>query len=194
MKMSVHESASPEQTRALAAALGRRLTGGVVALTGTLGSGKTCFVKGLAEGLGLDAEEVSSPTFTICRRHEGPRYALVHVDAYRLAGGPELESIGWDEMLAAPATVIAVEWADRVAEALPPGRLEVHLEHTGPTARRITVVEPAPCPTCGRSVGAGGEHSPFCSRRCRLVDLGRWMKGDYRISRGIDQDSDPESR
>jgi tRNA threonylcarbamoyladenosine biosynthesis protein TsaE len=105
--------------------------GQVVALAGHLGAGKTQWVKGLAAGLGIDPDEVHSPTFTLINEY-GPapagagaaparnRLLLYHVDAYRLAGAAELEAIGFSEMVAAEDGVVAVEWADRVAGLMPP--------------------------------------------------------------------------
>ncbi len=129
------------QTVALAARLGRRLRAGdVVGLEGSLGSGKTRFVSGIAAGMGLRDADVCSPTFVICRVYRDHRpLALAHVDAFRLAGPQDLESIGWEEILAAPDTVVAVEWASRIAPALPQSRIDVTIDHTGPTGRLITI-------------------------------------------------------
>lgn len=189
-------SRSESQTLDLAARLARGLRGGeVIALEGELGAGKTCFVRGLAAGLGLDAGAVCSPTFVICRRYgDSAPIGLVHVDAFRLAGPQDLESIGWEELLAEPDSVIAVEWAGRIADALPRERLEIAIEHLPDGARRIRLTAPpelaslwvaagdgAACKVCGAPVGKAAETFPFCSRRCRLVDLGRWMDGRYRM-------------
>ena len=125
---------------ALAATLGRRLSSGaVICLYGELGAGKTRFVQGLAAGIGVDPNTVSSPTFVICHEYRGASLRLAHIDAYRLHSVDELESIGWDELLGAPDTVIAVEWAARIAEALPADRLDVRMDHEGPTHRCITL-------------------------------------------------------
>ncbi len=86
--MSVHVTHSEGETAALGRALGRRLQpGAVVLLTGPLGAGKTAFARGLADGLGCDGEDVSSPTFTIVQEYRG-RGQLEHVDLYRPAGRP----------------------------------------------------------------------------------------------------------
>jgi tRNA threonylcarbamoyladenosine biosynthesis protein TsaE len=125
----------PEQTREIAAELGRSIgeVGLVIALMGPLGAGKTLFVKGLAEGLGVDPRLVSSPTFVIAQQYplaDGVR-VLHHVDLYRLESELELEAIGFDEMFARGA-VLAVEWADRFPGALGAEGLEIELE--GPSA------------------------------------------------------------
>lgn len=117
---------SAEETEGLAERLGSLLQAGdVVALTGPLGSGKTCFVRGLARGLGI-AGHVSSPTFILMRLHRGEP-PLCHVDAYRLDSAAALLDLGLDDWLT--QAVVAVEWADRVLPALPPDRIEVHLNY-----------------------------------------------------------------
>ena len=123
--------------------IGRRLgaacqAGAVVALVGELGAGKTQLVKGLGAGLAVpDAEHISSPTFILAAEYPG-RLRLFHVDAYRLTGAEETETIGLAEMLAADGAV-AVEWADRIADALPEDRLTVAMASTGATARRLAL-------------------------------------------------------
>ena len=131
-------SSSPEET----AAIGRRLAvslpdGGVVALVGPLGSGKTVFVKGLAAGLGLPAQSATSPTFTLINEYEG-QPPLVHVDLYRLTGQLEIDGLGLEEYFDAPG-VVAVEWAERAAFLLPEETITVTFERLGPRSRRITI-------------------------------------------------------
>ncbi|MBK7947510.1 MAG: tRNA (adenosine(37)-N6)-threonylcarbamoyltransferase complex ATPase subunit type 1 TsaE [Deltaproteobacteria bacterium] len=122
------DSRDPETTYALAALLGRSIgaRGLAIGLVGPLGAGKTVFVKGLAEGLGVDPRVVSSPTFVIAQEYpipEGPE-RLHHLDFYRLASEAELESIGFLDLLG-PGQVLAVEWLDRFPDALGPDRLEI---------------------------------------------------------------------
>lgn len=122
------DSPAPETTFALGALLGRAIgvKGLAIGLIGPLGSGKTLFVKGLAEGLGLDPSLVSSPTFVIAQQYplrEGPE-TLHHLDLYRLESRDELEALGLRDWLA-PGQVIAVEWLDRFPEVLGAERLEV---------------------------------------------------------------------
>ena len=113
-----HASHSEDDTRAIAAALAPRLApGAVILLSGDLGAGKTAFVRGLAEGLGLDPAEVTSPTFTLVHEYRGGRLPLIHVDLYRLDRA-ELDEIGLDQDLAATG-VTAVEWAERLTRAIP---------------------------------------------------------------------------
>jgi tRNA threonylcarbamoyladenosine biosynthesis protein TsaE len=126
-------SRSADDSRRAAAALGAALDaalaegGGplVVALVGTLGAGKTEWVKGLAEGLGVDPKLVASPTFVIASEYPGRR-RLAHVDLYRIESEAELEATGFLDLLA-PGMVVAVEWADRFPGSLPADRIEVRI-------------------------------------------------------------------
>jgi len=117
--------------RELAATLA---AGDVVLLSGDLGAGKTTFVRGLAEGLGLDGGDVSSPTFTLVHEHRGGRLALYHADLYRL-DATEAADLGLDEAGAADG-VLAVEWPDRLTH-VPDGAIRVSIEATGEDTRRI---------------------------------------------------------
>lgn len=118
-------TASPEDTRALAAATAGALrSGDVVSLSGELGAGKTYFVQGVAAGLGI-RRRVTSPTFTLVRRYEGD-LDLVHVDVYRLDRLQEVVELG-EETLLGPGEVTFVEWGDTVEALLPSDRLEVVL-------------------------------------------------------------------
>ena len=131
-------SNSEAETRAIAAGLAAGLgSGAVVLLSGDLGAGKTAFVRGLAEGLGIDPGEVTSPTFTLVHEYRGGRLPLVHVDLYRLETA-ELDEIGMDSELA-EAGVVAVEWSERLSRKLK-GAVEISLVDTGGDGRAITVV------------------------------------------------------
>lgn len=117
---------SREETAALGGRLADALkTGRVVAFTGDLGAGKTAFVSGMARALGVE-ERVTSPTFTIVNEYEGGRLPLFHFDMYRLGGADELFHIGWEDYLSRGG-VCAVEWSERVEEALPPETVWVAL-------------------------------------------------------------------
>jgi tRNA threonylcarbamoyladenosine biosynthesis protein TsaE len=133
----VRQSNSEAETRAIAAALAPSLApGAVLLLSGDLGAGKTAFVRGLAEGLGLDPDDVTSPTFTLVHEYRGGSLPLIHVDLYRLDRA-ELDEIGLDQDLAATG-VTAVEWAERLSRPLT-GALIVTIEDAGGDSRRITI-------------------------------------------------------
>ncbi|HIE09932.1 MAG TPA: tRNA (adenosine(37)-N6)-threonylcarbamoyltransferase complex ATPase subunit type 1 TsaE [Armatimonadetes bacterium] len=120
---------SEEETKALGRALGRLLRpGDLVALIGELGTGKTVFVKGLAEGLGVEGEVISS-SFVLMRRYKGKGTALLHIDLYRLSAA-EVDDLALEEALSRGDAVVAVEWADRAKAVLAPEeRMEVLFEH-----------------------------------------------------------------
>ncbi len=126
------------RTTAAGRLLGRLLTPGcVICLTGELGAGKTCFIKGIAEGLnGTPADEVTSPTFTILQEYPGP-VPLYHFDAYRLSGPEDLEAIGFEEYIGG-AGVAVIEWADRIEAALPPERIAIHITWVSENERSFT--------------------------------------------------------
>lgn len=116
-------------TRELAGRLAELLrSGDVILLVGELGTGKTCFVQGIAEGLGVK-ERVLSPTFTLLREYQG-RVPLYHLDAYRLEGSGDLCDLGLDEYLEGEG-VMVVEWADRVRDFFTGDCLEVLLDFAG---------------------------------------------------------------
>lgn len=129
---------SEEETAAVGRDLATHLhAGDVVLLYGDLGAGKTAFVRGLAEGLGIDPEEVSSPTFTIIQEYRGGRVPLLHVDLYRVEP-KEVDGLGLDEL--GSKAVVAIEWAER----LPPGTssgqpYKVTIKHAGEDMRELSL-------------------------------------------------------
>lgn len=119
-------SRSEAETEALGCRLAERLfPGAVVAYRGGLGMGKTAFTRGLARGLGCQGR-ITSPTFTIVNEYGGGRLPLFHFDMYRLKDAEDLFDIGWDDYLDRDG-VCAVEWSERITEALPPGTVWVIL-------------------------------------------------------------------
>lgn len=131
-----------EHTRTLAAGLAALLpANATLALHGDLGAGKTTFVQGLARGLGI-REPVTSPTFTVFTLHRGGRRLLVHVDAYRLVSGAQLEALMIDDFLAPPHCV-AVEWPDHVREWLPADAWHVELSIASDSTHRVRLTAPA---------------------------------------------------
>jgi tRNA threonylcarbamoyladenosine biosynthesis protein TsaE len=151
----VFHTAARAETQALGIALGRLVhPGQVIALRGDLGAGKTTFVQGLAAGLGVSGR-VSSPTFVLVNEYAGSAGAhLIHIDTYRLgdtdaAASREAASFGLEEILNDDAMIVAIEWAERVADLLPPDYLQIELEHvsdapdgSGQRTIRITAYGP----------------------------------------------------
>jgi tRNA threonylcarbamoyladenosine biosynthesis protein TsaE len=131
-------SHSEQETREIGRRLGERLTEGVViGLSGTLGTGKTRLTQGIGMGLGVPAETITSPTYTLCVPHLG-RLELVHIDAYRISDDTEVDELGLDELIEDGA-VLVIEWAERIATALPPIDLQILLEHNDDQSRTIWV-------------------------------------------------------
>ncbi len=134
---------SPAQTFELGRKLGERLSGGeVLLLAGPLGAGKTVFVKGLASALGIDPEDVSSPSFTLVNRYGEGRLVLYHLDLYRLAeGAAAAHAVDLDELLTEERAVIVIEWAERMgAYPLPEETVwRVSIEGDGEEPRRVAV-------------------------------------------------------
>jgi len=135
--------ASRSDTEALGKTIGGALAGGeILALIGDLGVGKTTLIRGIAAGLGVPPDAVSSPTFVLIHEYRG-RLPLIHVDLYRLRTGAEAQSIGLEDYLTG-RTITAVEWADRFPALLPEDRLEVRLSHRSLTMRRARLVAHGP--------------------------------------------------
>ena len=197
-------SQSEQETQSWAEALGRSLhAGDVVGLEGPLGAGKTCFVRGLLVGRGGMAADVSSPTFVIMQEYPcGVGRTLAHLDAYRVRGAEDMESVGWEEMLAGDTKgdlMVAVEWPSRISESMPELWIEVKIEHLGTRERRLAFCCPAEladrldgivrkiesprhtCPSCGAVIKGNQESFPFCSDRCRMADLNQWFTGGFVI-------------
>jgi tRNA threonylcarbamoyladenosine biosynthesis protein TsaE len=128
---------SEDETAAVGRELAATLSAGdVLLLFGDLGAGKTAFVRGLAEGLGVSRDEVSSPTFTLIQEYRGGRLPLFHVDLYRIEDPREFDELGLDEI--AEDGVLAIEWADRYPRP-PQGAVRVRIEHAGESQRRVGI-------------------------------------------------------
>ena len=110
--------------------------GSVVLLVGDLGAGKTALVRGLAEGLGVPPEEVSSPTFTLMQEYRGGRVPLIHVDLYRLNDPREIDELGLEEL--GLESVLAIEWAEKLPRPIADA-VEVRIEHGDGDVRRLTI-------------------------------------------------------
>ena len=139
-------SESAEATQEIGARLAERLgPGAVVALTGDLGAGKTCFTQGIARGLGVQGRAVS-PTFVLVNEYRG-RVPVHHVDAYRTESLTELLDLGLEELFSGDGVTI-VEWADKLLPLLPADAVHVHIEGVGDEPRVITISQ--------RDVSEGG--------------------------------------
>ena len=113
--------------------------GELVALSGELGAGKTCFIQGICIGLGVE-DTVNSPTFILMNQYSGQRdgiaISICHFDFYRLSGAGELDSFGAEEFFDGEG-ICLVEWAERAAERLPPRRWQVEMEYAGTGSRSL---------------------------------------------------------
>jgi tRNA threonylcarbamoyladenosine biosynthesis protein TsaE len=128
---------SEDETATVGRELAATLSAGdVVLLFGDLGAGKTALVRGLAEGLGVSRDEVSSPTFTLIQEYRGGRLTLFHVDLYRIEDPREFDELGLDEI--AEGGVLAIEWAERLPGP-PPQAIRISIEHAGEAERRIVI-------------------------------------------------------
>jgi len=128
---------SADETERVGERLGRRLVpGDVVALSGELGAGKTCFIRGLARGLGV-TQGVSSPTFVIVNQYTG-RMPVFHIDAYRTESLTELLDIGFDEYVSGDSVTV-IEWSDKLEPLLPPGAIRVRVSGLGDEPRTIRI-------------------------------------------------------
>ena len=135
-------AAGEAETFALGERVGARLAGGeTLLLDGSLGAGKTMFVKGLAAGLGIDVDEVTSPSFTLVNRYDGGRLPFYHLDLYRLPeGAAAAHAVDLDELLAEERVVIAIEWAERMGGyRLPPPVWRISIAGDGDEPRRISI-------------------------------------------------------
>ncbi len=129
------DTRSSAETEALARRFARFLEpGDVLALSGSLGSGKTCFVRGVCAGLDVE-DRVTSPSFLVVHEYRG-RLQVFHLDFYRLERVEDFRAAGYDEIIFGPGVTL-IEWSERIADALPDGRLDVEIHVTGRAERRI---------------------------------------------------------
>ncbi len=144
--------ATAEATHDLGARLGRWAgPGDVVALSGDLGAGKTCFIQGLAEGLSV-SDPVTSPTFVLIAEYAG-RLPLYHVDLYRTESLDEVRALGLDELIGGEwgDGVTAIEWAEKAEPLLPTGTIRVRLDGAGEAWRMVELAGLPPDWSDGRA-------------------------------------------
>jgi tRNA threonylcarbamoyladenosine biosynthesis protein TsaE len=129
-------TSSPEQTWQIGQMLGSRLEpGDTVCLYGDLGAGKTSFAYGIALGLEVQEQYITSPTFTFVNEYKG-RIPFYHIDLYRLKAPEELEGIGFEEYIDSDGATV-IEWAERAEDELPEDRLSVYLNYVDEHSREI---------------------------------------------------------
>ncbi|HOW88591.1 MAG TPA: tRNA (adenosine(37)-N6)-threonylcarbamoyltransferase complex ATPase subunit type 1 TsaE [Candidatus Omnitrophota bacterium] len=140
MKKRAITTSLPQETIEFAKKFAAGLKPGtVLCLEGQLGSGKTTFIKGLAEGLGLKhPEQVKSPTFVLMHIYKA-KTPLYHFDCYRLDSLEELENIGFQDFVNDPHAISCVEWAEKAAALLPATARHIHFDILDTTQRRITL-------------------------------------------------------
>jgi tRNA threonylcarbamoyladenosine biosynthesis protein TsaE len=131
-------SHSPSETFQIGRILGEILKDGdCVALTGELGSGKTCLTQGIAKGFGVpDSYAVTSPTFTLLNVYPGRETALYHLDVYRLTGSADLVEIGYEEYLSGGGAMV-IEWAEKIRDQIPDVALFIKFSHMNENTRKI---------------------------------------------------------
>jgi tRNA threonylcarbamoyladenosine biosynthesis protein TsaE len=111
-------------------------SGDLIILSGPLGSGKTCLIRGLAIGLGVAPDEINSPSFTIVNEYYGGRMPLFHLDLYRIKDDSELCQIGWDDYLLRDGAVV-VEWGEKARRYIPKRRAEIIISIVSEISREI---------------------------------------------------------
>ena len=132
-------SNSPEETQALAKKLLAQFPNTkVICLKGPLGSGKTCFAKGIGEHLEIEKKQIKSPTFTTLLEHHG-KQKLYHLDFYRHEKAEDLSIEWWQELLNEPNTLIVVEWAERIEPHLPTERIDIEIIDQGGNERHFII-------------------------------------------------------
>ena len=137
-------SHSVEETEALGAAVAKQLKpGDVLTLIGEIGAGKTTFVRGLAQGLGIPASSVASPSFVLIRQYTTGRMPLYHADLFRLDHLPPAANVALEECYEAGGVTL-IEWANKVPGVLPEEFLEIRFEVLDPEGRRLTAVAHGP--------------------------------------------------
>ena len=133
-----------EETFELGRQVGQQLRGGeILLLSGPLGAGKTMFVKGLAGALGLDTQEVTSPSFTLVNPYLG-KFTIYHIDLYRLdEGAAAAQAVDLEELLSDERAVIVIEWAERLGNHPLPGNVwRISLTGDGDDPRQIIIARP----------------------------------------------------
>lgn len=197
---------SLESTEQLAADLAVVLRAGdTVRLDGEMGAGKTTFVRAVAQAMGVDPDAVSSPTYVVMNVYPTRRGLppIAHLDCYRLGSDDELPALGWDRV-SDGSSVVLIEWAERIEDALPDHTARIAITPIGENARSFELTLPrswetragfpglesrpdTTCPVTGKPVRGDSPTWPFADEHARMADLHGWISGAYTISRPIEQ-------
>lgn len=216
----VRTTRSEAETALLGRTFGRVLSAApagqadIVLLDGPLGAGKTTFTRAVAAGMSLDTAAVSSPTFVLIHEYDAPagshpKRSLIHVDAYRLHDEEDLDSLGWDRVMArvdAGEAALIIEWAERLGPSFLQGHepARIRIDHLAeeqrefaftlprawasrPQFNELVAREPTRCPITGQIVPPESPTYPFSSERARLADLYQWFSGSYQITRPLEE-------
>jgi tRNA threonylcarbamoyladenosine biosynthesis protein TsaE len=134
-------TSNAQETFAFARAIGEKLQeGDILALSGELGSGKTCFTGGIARGLGVSENyQITSPTFTLINEYPA-KYRLFHFDVYRLNHYSDLEDLGCEEFFSGEGVVV-IEWAEKIAQIIPETAIVINFEYIDENKRKITIID-----------------------------------------------------
>ena len=138
----IYQTNSPGETQKIAKELAQKYKdGGIFALSGPLGAGKTTFIQGFAQGLGI-TERLLSPTFVIMKQHEIPgnkEGRLYHIDLYRLDEITEIDSLGLTEIFSNPKNIVFIEWAEKLGKLLTQQAIRIDIKITSENNREISV-------------------------------------------------------
>lgn len=129
-----------EETQQFAQNLAKKFSGGVIALSGQLGAGKTTFVQGFAKGLGTK-DKIISPTFILIRQHPIPKLKkmLYHIDLYRLETDHDIKELGIQEIMETKENIVLIEWAEKIKDLLPNDTTWIQLQAINQNTRQITL-------------------------------------------------------
>ncbi|MFH1175592.1 MAG: tRNA (adenosine(37)-N6)-threonylcarbamoyltransferase complex ATPase subunit type 1 TsaE [bacterium] len=138
--MQEYITKSAEETQKIAKEFAKTLKGGEIFIfSGDLGAGKTTFIQGLAEGLGVK-ENLTSPTFVLMKIYKGKgSLKLVHIDCYRIGSGATMSSLGLDEIFEDKNNIAVVEWGERIADILPNDVAKIEFKHLSKNQRVIKI-------------------------------------------------------
>ena len=128
-----------EETKSFGKSFAKQIkNGGIIALYGQLGSGKTTFTQGLANGLGIK-KRIISPTFIVIRTYKLRIKNFYHIDLYRVENKTEIQNLGLQELLDNPENIVVIEWAEKLENLLPKKRIDIHFTEIEKDKRKIKI-------------------------------------------------------